>query len=172
MSVWGVLDSSPWNHWFCYHRDMFENKHWLPPPLPPPHRCVKINNDDFLDILKNLFTEETLLEFVQWLQTYWYIPAGIIVIVTIVIILLPLTYRKKSRKKLRQGLNTIRRRVSRHGRHVNNTQQVHTGGVGVNRRNSIPRGNAYRPKKLSESELISAHTAKPPSSDHNVLFVY
>ena len=67
--------------------------------------CVGVNNDDFQDILRDLFTEETLNNNPLWLETYWYIPLGIIIVVIIVVVLLILTiliilitYRRKSKR--------------------------------------------------------------------------
>ena len=117
--------------------------------------CVPVNNEDFIDILTNLFNEETLNEVLLWLQTFWYIPVGVIVVIAAVVILLPLTYRKKPLSKLKTRVNTLRRRATlRSGRH-DNIQQAQTGGVGANSRGgrAARRDNVYQPRRLTESEL-------------------
>ena len=67
--------------------------------------CVGVNNDDFQDILRDLFTEETLNNNPLWLENYWYIPLGIIIVVIIVVVLIIvilliilITYRRKSKR--------------------------------------------------------------------------
>ena len=126
-------------------------------------RCVGVNNDDFLDILRNLFTEETLNNILVWLQNYWYIPVGIIVVITIVVILLPITYRKKPISKIRQRVNTLRRRVSQRGSQRNrgrNIQEAQTGGVGRNRARGNRREHISNPRRLTESELVAVCSSK------------
>ena len=126
-------------------------------------RCVGVNNDDFLDILRNLFTEETLNNILVWLQNYWYIPVGIIVVITIVVILLPITYRKKPISKIRQRVNTLRRRVSQRGSQRNrgrNIQEAQTGGVGRNRTRGNRREHISNPRRLTESELVAVCSSK------------
>ena len=118
--------------------------------------CVGVDNDDFLDILRDLFTEDTLNSIILWLQTYWYIPLGIVIVVVVVIILLPLTYRKKQITKLG---NTLRRRVSQRGsrrQRGRDIQEAQTGGVGRNRRRGNRRQDVSNPRRLTESELSHA----------------
>ena len=99
-----------------------------------PCRCVGVNNDDFLDILRNVSTEErteeTTTTILVWLQNYWYIPVGIIVVITIVVIVVVIlvlsfiTYRKKSLSKLRERVNSLQMRASQRGSQRNRGQNI------------------------------------------------
>ena len=120
-----------------------------------PCSCVDVNNNDILDNLRDIFTEQTLNNILAWLQSYWYIPLGIIILIVVISILLPITYRKKPVSKLR---NTLRRRMSQRrsrqerGRDI---QEAQTGGVGRNRRRGNRRQDVSNPRRLTESELVT-----------------
>ena len=120
-----------------------------------PCSCVDVNNNDILDILRGIFTEQTLNNILAWLQSYWYIPLGIIILIVVISILLPITYRKKPVSKLR---NTLRRRMSQRGsrrERGRDIQEAQTGGVGRNRRRGNRRQDVSNPRRLTESELVT-----------------
>lgn len=59
------------------------------------HECIKVDNTDILDSLRDIFSNLSLKSIGEWLGDNWYIAVAVVIGSILLVILLQVTYRRK-----------------------------------------------------------------------------